>query len=473
VIQTAKTWRGRLGAILLGTIAGLGLIEAGLRVAAAVEADATLRRSAGTGGARPLVAFVGDSNVYGVYVKDEETLPKAVEALTSLGFTASTAPDAPASREIASRAAASTRGVRTVNLGVPGAASWFAVEQCERALRMGPAAVFCRVGFNNLAQNPPEDAIPVFDDLRLVKLVRICLFNLAVRRGSAKVSPLNLGPDGTALAGETIRTGQSTGLQAVQDRTGTGAAFEILWMGKTLTLADAAPRLREDWLRMKSACQARGVPFVMMTYLAALIGEPFRTLRQMALDFAKEHGVPVVDCTLELPTHLQPKNVPFDGPATPEQLQSVRGLVLFDDKHATPVGYELEARAVARTLHQLGLLTEPPLDNGRDVVKCHLAEIPLLAGPEREGGAVTGRGEPRDEFVVYFGTPGRGFADGMPLPIDVKGEPEKAYANEAGWIRVRPESVAPGATHAAAIIHRGPKAGWRRTFVSDAVRLRP
>ena len=108
-------------------LVALALLEVGLRVVGAIQLAAANRKLAGEDDGRPIVAFIGDSNIYGLYVANPETdtLPKQVEALSCSG---------------------GARGVRCVNLAIPAATTWNVVDQCSKALELHPVAVVARAG---------------------------------------------------------------------------------------------------------------------------------------------------------------------------------------------------------------------------------------------------------------------------------------------------------------------------------------
>ncbi|HKD99527.1 MAG TPA: hypothetical protein VKE69_00845, partial [Planctomycetota bacterium] len=104
-------WVRRLAAIVAGTLFAIAAAEIALRVAAAVNARSALEHVRHErSGDRPIVAFVGDSNIYGVYVEADETLPRAVEKVSRVD---------------------GARGIHAENRGVPGTPTWIAVRQIE------------------------------------------------------------------------------------------------------------------------------------------------------------------------------------------------------------------------------------------------------------------------------------------------------------------------------------------------------
>ena len=129
------------------------LLEGGLRVAAGF---ARLRSREAARGARTVVCL-GDSNPYGVYVKEEETYPARLRG----------------------RLRASNADADVVNLGVPGRNSREVREEVAADLaRYAPAAVVILVGVNDLwgeAEPPPGALGRFFASLRLVRAARVLL----------------------------------------------------------------------------------------------------------------------------------------------------------------------------------------------------------------------------------------------------------------------------------------------------------
>ena len=72
----------RAGIVLAAFVIALALVEMGMRVWARVEGMRMAEELTGNDPLhRPIVVFCGDSNIYGVYVKPDETLPAVVERL--------------------------------------------------------------------------------------------------------------------------------------------------------------------------------------------------------------------------------------------------------------------------------------------------------------------------------------------------------------------------------------------------------
>ena len=147
--------------ILAGsTLLAIVALELGLRIAAALQTDT---RPAPAADGRPVVVFVGDSNVWGLNVTPAEALPAQCESL---------------SRECA------PPGFQAVNRGRRGTPSWYALDEARSALaRFRPVAIVVRVGVNNRVLVAPDDA-SWLDRLRIARLA-----GMAVRNWKDRVEP--------------------------------------------------------------------------------------------------------------------------------------------------------------------------------------------------------------------------------------------------------------------------------------------
>src|SRR5262245_14757943 len=137
-------------ALLIGIAGAAVAAELALRAGAGVVSLLGLNERARVAAdGRPVVLFAGDSNVYGLHVRDTETLAAQAEAVA---------------REC------DPPGFTAFNRGRSGAPSWIAREEVESALeRLKPEAVVVRVGVNDSVTIPPE-AESWMDGLRLAKL---------------------------------------------------------------------------------------------------------------------------------------------------------------------------------------------------------------------------------------------------------------------------------------------------------------
>lgn len=78
-----KTARRKFLFIIAGTFRGLAVFEGALQIAALAMSFATSHRmNRENPGGLPFVAFVGDSNIYGLYVEPHQTVARAVERLS-------------------------------------------------------------------------------------------------------------------------------------------------------------------------------------------------------------------------------------------------------------------------------------------------------------------------------------------------------------------------------------------------------
>jgi hypothetical protein len=463
--QAALTRRilARAAAVVFGFALAVLLVETALQAAAFVQSFETARRLRDENPANlPTVIFVGDSNIYGLYVGNEETLPKAVERLSSQDGKPT---------------------VKCVNWGVPSSPSWAVVEQLERALERKPAAIVVRCGINNLSSMPADEGWGVVEKLRIVKLVRRALFNWRYR--DAKGFSLDQGVDGGKVANAGLgHPGDDRKVYLIPPRDGEAAPMEVIRLDKVLPLDEFKPRLRTDFAKMVQLCADRGVPLVLLGYLAgAELG--FRDIRQVLQYLDGARGAKLVDPAADLAAAFA-TGESRAAQRDVERVHAVKSLLLTADRHPTATGYELEARCVARGLRGLGVLAAGADEDPKAYLTALLRDrvrIPELAraGPASYDYA----GEPGDRLTVVFGAPGYSYCDGLDLPFDI--EPfrkrlgaryAKSFvlqADGAGRARVEIPAEAlealEGARVVACLVQRGGKGGAARCLLSRSAEL--
>lgn len=429
---------------LAAFVLALGAVELALRVYGALaRAEVNRRLLAGADDGRPVIAFVGDSNVYGLYLeRDEDTLPKQVEALAAKAGTP----------------------LRCVNFGIPAAASWAVVEQARRALELRPAAIVARCGINDTWQRPPGSGLGILEELKLVRFLRLLRYNT-----SARTAAPPLGAGGAAGEANQIALGSGRALLQVPPREGDAGSLEIAKAPSILDFAEFRERLRQDYEALVAMGRGRGPKVVFATYLAGQEGG-YAPIREAMLAFGAPGGAAIADCAPQLARAVAgPESQPNEPPL--ELALARRALLLTRDRHPTALGYAVEARVVLATLASLGLARDPggdPLAPLRDAPLV----IPKIRRLERPPLSFEVHGAPGDRVTLVLGPPGRSTVKEVALPIDwkafesatgigVPAAPLATIPNEGSVVlRVPPPRRMPqGPVVAMAILERGGQFG--------------
>jgi len=382
------TIASRTVAVLFGFVTGLTLVEGGLRVAAFFQARSTRTRLAGDGDTtRPLVAFVGDSNVWGLYVEPHETVAKVVERMSRAGGAV---------------------GISTVNFAKPGSPTWAVVDQLKRALALKPVAVVARCGINNFSMVPPGEGGGVLEDLLIVKAARRAMLNWRWRDAKPWMQPVS-GAKGPQEVGGFSKQGENATLFAVKARDGFDDPVEVLKTSNVLPFEKHAERMRADYLKMAELAQAGGAKLVLATYLAGL-EEGFNAVRQLMAGLAGQKGITVSDCTKGMALALQ--SVPQEARG------AMRARLLTTDQHPTPLGYEVEARILAKTLKEIGVLPDIALESPTAPLQGVKVVAPKLRLVPGEKWTFEVEGEPKDLARLLMGTPGNSTVDLVNVPFN-------------------------------------------------------
>ncbi|HKE02272.1 MAG TPA: hypothetical protein VKE69_14740, partial [Planctomycetota bacterium] len=269
---------------------------------------------------RAVVLFLGDSNMYGLHVAPESTLPAQAEALSR----ASAAP-----------------GFRAVNRGRVGQPSWFTLDEARDAIaKHRPAAVVVRVGVNNRVLATPEGA-GWYESLRVVRLARIGIRNWTDARlglthaASRPRSLTELGADGRFVLRHPVRDGdEAPPIEVVHDLS---AAEDYD--------AKVRPRLRRDLVAIAAEASRAGAKTVFASYF-----DDAEALADADADLAwaaRESGSAFVDLA-----------------EAGRRARAIRDRdeLTFPDHHATALGYLVEAHEVVRALQKIGVGggTPPP-----------------------------------------------------------------------------------------------------------------
>jgi len=432
-------WVRRLAAIVAGTLFAIAAAEIALRVAAAVNARSALEHVRHErSGDRPIVAFVGDSNIYGVYVEADETLPRAVEKVSRVD---------------------GARGIHAENRGVPGTPTWIAVRQIEDVLALRPVAVVATAGVNNYSTIPPGEGLGPFEKLRVVDLVRRSLFNLRVSRGAPQ--DVNLGTGGATIHGGTVVLASNSQAVQIPPRDGAVAAFESVGTLRPPSPDAFRTRLRADFLRMAAVARDGGTRLVLSTYLAG--AQPyFSPITDVMRELQGKEGIEVADTANAYAVAAKA----WKADATAEEKVALDSVVLTRDGHPTPLGYRLEAIEVARALRAVGALDRDPSTSLGEVLRGVEATVPILRRIAGEGLAFEVSAKAGDRVILLLGTAGESFWRALPLPIQhIPGEspaPQAQTADAQGLARFAvPSDVASklgAGAFAVCIVERGE--GW-------------
>jgi hypothetical protein len=444
-----------------GLVVAVALLEGGLQGAAFFQwraARERLRSDAGDG--RPVVAFVGDSNMYGLYVEPHETLAKRVEALSRAG---------------------GARGVATVNLAMPGAPSWTVLEQVRRAASLGVVAIVARCGINNFSSVPPGGGFGIFENLRVVKMLHRLYFNM--RWKEMDTFELPSGPGGEVIKEGGKRIDDERAMFLLKARDGGQESLEIHRKKRSETFATIEPRYRADLAAMQQIARDRGARLLLASYMSG--AKPgFSDLRDAAASVAAEHGILVVD-TASIPLRAAEyyRTVPCpERPALGEIAgPSANGLLLTLDDHPTASGYAAEAVLVVEQLAKAGILPSGGPPDPLSVLPKPAAFVPTLRQGRAASLAFLYEGKPQDRLQILLGTPGSFDYKHTMLPLDPvswrRGAlPENemaAVADGAGRARIAvPESlqkIAPAKLRAIAVVRRGGTGGASQVLLSEPV----
>lgn len=409
------------------------------------------------GDTRPLIAFCGDSNVYGLYLdRPEDTISKQVETLI--------------------RDRSPGDAFRTLNLALPASASWTVLEQVKRALELRPRALVVRTGVNNLWQLPPDQGLGLFEQLKLVRIWRLWTAN---RRAPQTAAP-TLGPGGEALQGAAVTTGHNRSELRLKTREGTEMPFEIVSAGGSVSFARAAGRLRQDYEEMAQRASDASVPIVFATYLENAAAD-YDAIRKLMLSLEGRPGVQVADCA-----PVGAKAIAGDSAMPPPRTVAIarRSLILTRDCHPTALGYALEARVVAEALSRAGVLEHYQSPPALEPMGRAEIDIPKIRHKKDARGTVEVFSKPGDRVYLLAGIPGESYYRETSIPIDYKTLTKDAYRiqppvapvtelREAGRADLRIDEDKfrrlPGNALLMAMIERGGQYGAARILISNTI----
>lgn len=344
---------------------------------------------------RPIVIFCGDSHTYGVYFNKDETLPTAVER-------ASTRDGA--------------RGIRAVNLGIPGSASWDVLDQVRQALSIRPRAVAVRCGVNNLSVLPPDEGLGALENLRIVKLCRRTLLNYQMRRQAHSSSALNIGADPKDQIRFVNLEDSNVGMVAVSRE---GNANILLHKPKTDGVFDGfAPRLQADCRAMIQEAKAAGVSIFFYSYSAA-DENPFDNITNVVRETVLKEGAPFIECTPAMAAFLA-ANTPAQPLAAEVHRQNRKQYFQVNDRHPSPVGYAMEAEMLIQAFADSGIVGKncvKPLDSVMPGSNPHLPVVSALVDAP---GSFRIQGFAGDSVTILLGAEGRTIDEKIMIPVDTK-----------------------------------------------------
>lgn len=448
--------------VVVAFVFAIALIEGTLQIygaAARWRSDAEFRNAGADG--RPVVVFCGDSNMYGLYLENPEgaAMPKQVEAL-------------------------SNGEIHSINLGMPAAPSWVVLDQVKRGLTLKPAAVVARTGINNTWQIPPGEGAGIFENLIIVRMLRLKLFNRSVE------SKRNtLGPGGRPLDDVEFKIDDKRSEMRLAARDGGVAPFEIRRPPDEKVKFDrASQKMRDDIDAMAAACEKAGAKFILASYLEGYHLD-FESIRSLVMEYEHRPGVLVADCSPYLRMAVNGASAAeATMPPPPRELELARRSYLITrDCHPTALGYAIEARVVAAKLAEAGILkhykSEDPL---APFAKAEI-EIPKLRQLATRF-AFEVIAKPGDKVSLVAGIPGESIYKEVNIPIDYKSlqlrppaiMPPVAPVADAGP-GGRAELVIPEKTlnllkpgiKMLALIERGGQFGAARILITNTIDWRP
>ncbi|MBI3819062.1 MAG: SGNH/GDSL hydrolase family protein [Planctomycetes bacterium] len=394
----------RILAVVLGVFVGIVVDELALRAAGMFAANRLGDDIRNLDPTRPMAVFCGDSNVFGVYVNKEETLPKVVERLSQKD---------------------GAKGVRTLNFGVPGSATWNTLDQVRRALILKPAVVFVRCGLNNYSINPPDEGLGVLENLNIIKFVRRTWFNMKVREMRGNAIELRLGPGGAPIEGYHVGVDLKKSGVSVVDREGIPQLFSQGFSGTIALFPQIEARMRADFLAMQRETSAAGAKIVYITYLAEV--EPtIHDVSNLMREVSKTTGAGLADCGLALAPAIAAGGPPaVDGALPWDFVACRRNALLTCDNHPSALGYEVEGRVVADALRTAGILNNYKSEDPNAPVASATFNFPTIRqisdSPSAGDGYVKlsiGNLLKGDQLKLFVGTKGAAPWNNLHLPID-------------------------------------------------------
>ncbi|MBI3819457.1 MAG: hypothetical protein HY286_12245 [Planctomycetes bacterium] len=380
-----------------GLLFAILAVEGTLQILAYIKSFETARRLQSTNPqGLPTVVFVGDSNIYGLYFEKEQTLPAAVARLSMQN---------------------GSPGVHCINFGVPGSPSWVVLDQLRRTISLKPAAIVARCGINNLSVMSADEGFGIFENLRIVKAARQLLFNWKYRNArSFAVRDDAEGAD-SGNRGLVMETGDRK-ICWVPPRDGESTPVEMIKVKGAHPYEDLKPRLRSDLKKMADLASDNNIKLIFAGYLASA-DTGFRDVRDVTRTFDGYRDAIYIDCASVIPQVLGLGDRAHADVRITERVHALRSLILTNDRHPTPFGYEVEAHMITNALVDAGVSGVASVENAVDFLKKEKINIPFLGrSPGREL-AYNYKGNPGDRITLVFGEPGSSFHDSIDLPFNI------------------------------------------------------
>lgn len=450
--------------ILAGIVVALAALELILQIAAWYNLRSTRGRQVlESANGRPIIAFVGDSNVYGLYVGPNETVAKCLERLSL---------------------AADGRGCATVNLAVAGAPTWNVLEQAKKAAEYAPAAIVVRAGINNFTLVPPGEGAGFLEKLRIVKLARIVREHWTARDDDPPPAP----EAEPSPAGARTRDGRLVISPA--NRNGGVEKMEIEALRGQVEYSQIEERYKSDLIAIGEVARGVGAKVVIATYLSGMKPR-FSDLRKSALEVAAARGYEIADCARipRMLTELIQKTPVAERPRLAEiATATANGILSTKDDHPTAFAYGAESYIILEALVKAGVLTDKQEKEKQPFAGLpgFARLVPRLSQDPADRGTFLYEGLPKDRVQVLFGVAGATVHEHIPIPLDMHSwrradggvVMEQNIINNADG-RGRTRIVIPAdmmkklaaATRVIAFVRRGGNGGDARTFVSEPVEL--
>ncbi|MFN0206051.1 MAG: hypothetical protein ACKVS6_07020 [Planctomycetota bacterium] len=460
----------RILTILGGFAAAVVLLELILQAAAYYQSFEVARRFQNENPkGLPVVAFVGDSNIYGLYVSKDETVAAAVERLSARD---------------------GQKQIHCVNFGRPSAPSWEVLNQLRRAAELKPAAIVARCGINNYSSVPTDTNTGFIEKSRLVKLFRILEFNW--RYWNANKLSLAQGAGGELVEDAVMQNASGdTKVYLTKSRDGDAVPFEVIRREGQIRSEEMRPRFRADLTTMADLAAEKNIKLIFAGYLAGLDGG-FQEIREITKYMDGYKNAQYVDCATIVTQALGIGKNAKPADWSMERVHAVRSLILTNDRHPTAFGYEVEARAIGKALKDLGLLKNAEIDDPVEYLKKGKITIPSLEVDitKQESArqlAYLYHGEPNDRIALIFGVAGSSYINEIEIPFNTdpivqiigidaaRSMTATAGADGRARIEVNPAivSLLKDARFAACLVQRGGIGGAARMLLSKVLDYRP
>ncbi|MBI3820616.1 MAG: SGNH/GDSL hydrolase family protein [Planctomycetes bacterium] len=386
----------RLLVVFASTLFALAAVEFTFRVWGSIEgrrmADDVLAMDPFK---RPIVVFCGDSHIYGAYFEKEATIAAAVERRSKRD---------------------GSNGIRCINLGIPGAASWDVLEQARLALLVKPRAIVVRCGINNIAILPDDEGLGWLEKLRITKLIRRTMTNYRLAREAAS---------GDRVARESMSPGvKADFIQLPDERVGfvmndrEGMPVVRTYKQKhDGEIGECLPRYILDCKKMAREARAAGAECIFLTYSVER-ESPFAPLTDAIRVVANEEGAQLVSCGEGFDRWLKAGAEPVDPAARIVKLQNRRAQYLVKDRHPAPAGYDVEASLVIKKLAGMGIVGNACIEEIEAFAPDRAPGQPAVAQAAGAPAKFEIRGTPGDDVVLLFGAAGSSVLDKITIPLD-------------------------------------------------------